>query len=113
MLKFFMGDFDIGPLSNMVTSNSSATSASSAPATGFQFIQQSVDTVAGTAIGLFIAYSAYKNLSEAYRRGDPNRKAPLPPSPPGDFLLGHYRHVPENESFRKYLEWSKKYSELK
>ncbi|KAK3501369.1 cytochrome P450 [Neurospora crassa] len=110
MLKFFMGNFDIGPLSNMVPSNSSATSASSAPATGFQFIQQSVDTVAGTAIGLFIAYSAYKNLSEAYRRGDPHRKAPLPPSPPGDFLLGHYRHVPENESFRKYLEWSKEYN---
>lgn len=108
-----MGDFGIGPSSDMATSNSSATGATGAPTTGFQSIQQSVDTVAGIAIGLFIAYSAYKNLSEAYRRGDPYRKAPLPPSPPGDFLLGHYRHVPEDESFRKYSEWSKKYSKLK
>ncbi|KAK1778024.1 cytochrome P450 [Copromyces sp. CBS 386.78] len=109
-MNFLRGNFGTDPSPNMATSNSSAASTSSASTIDFQSIAKSVDTAAGIAIGLFIAYSAYKNLSEAYRRGDPWRKFPLPPSPPGDFLLGHYRHVPEDESFRKYSEWSKKYN---
>ncbi|KAK4173810.1 cytochrome P450 [Triangularia setosa] len=33
----------------------------------------------------------------------------LPPGPPGEFLLGHYRVVPEDAAFKKYAEWAKQY----
>ncbi|KAJ9144244.1 Cytochrome p450 2c31 [Pleurostoma richardsiae] len=37
------------------------------------------------------------------------RKYPLPPGPPGEFLLGHYRVVPFVAAFKKYAEWGKEY----
>ncbi|KAK1767239.1 O-methylsterigmatocystin oxidoreductase [Phialemonium atrogriseum] len=36
-------------------------------------------------------------------------KVPLPPGPPGEFLLGHYRIVPVNEAFKWYAKWGKEY----
>jgi hypothetical protein len=40
------------------------------------------------------------------------RKYPLPPGPPGEFLLGHYRVVPFVAAFKKYAEWGKEYSKF-
>lgn len=40
------------------------------------------------------------------------RGAPLPPGPPGEPLLGHYRVVPTDAAFKKYAEWGKQYSTL-
>lgn len=90
--------------SNITMINSSAASSASAT--------PPFENAAEILMGLFIAVSAYNHFSKSLRRGNPNFKAPLPPSPPGDFLLGHFRHVPEDESFRKYAEWSKEYSKL-
>jgi hypothetical protein len=36
--------------------------------------------------------------------------APLPPGPPAEFLIGHYRIVPTDASFKAYAEWGKQYS---
>ncbi|KAK4185184.1 cytochrome P450 1A2 [Podospora australis] len=33
----------------------------------------------------------------------------LPPGPKADFLLGHYRAVPEVAAFKKYAEWAKEF----
>lgn len=38
------------------------------------------------------------------------RKYPLPPGPPGDFLLGHYRKVPLDAAFKQYAAWGREYS---
>lgn len=111
-MNFFTGAFGTDPSSNMARNNSSAAGTSSASTIDFQTIAKSVDTATGIAIGLFVAYSAAKHLSEAYLRGNTWGKLPLPPSPPGDFLLGHSRLIPEDESFRKYAKWSKEYSKL-
>ena len=37
-------------------------------------------------------------------------KLPLPPGPPSEFVLGHYRVVPEDASFKAYANWGKEYS---
>lgn len=36
-------------------------------------------------------------------------KFPLPPGPPLEFLLGHYRIVPEDAAFKTYADWAKQY----
>ncbi|KAK5656691.1 hypothetical protein OQA88_4237 [Cercophora sp. LCS_1] len=38
------------------------------------------------------------------------RNPRLPPGPPGEFLLGHYRVVPVDAAFKKYAEWGKQYN---
>ena len=40
------------------------------------------------------------------------RPAPLPPGPPGETLLGHYRVVPADAAFKKYADWGKEYGRL-
>ncbi|KAJ0289807.1 hypothetical protein COL154_002105 [Colletotrichum chrysophilum] len=34
---------------------------------------------------------------------------PLPPGPPGEFLLGHLRVIPKERTAETYAEWAKKY----
>ncbi|KAH7328195.1 cytochrome P450 [Stachybotrys elegans] len=34
---------------------------------------------------------------------------PLPPGPPGEFLLGHLRKIPKENTAATYAQWSKKY----
>lgn len=34
----------------------------------------------------------------------------LPPSPPSEPLLGHYRVIPSDATFKRYAEWAKEYS---
>ena len=115
-MSIFIGTYGMSLSSDMAVSNSSATSATSATVETtslLKSIAQFIDTAGGVTIGLIIAYLAYKHFSEARRRGFPHKKAPLPPGPPGDFIIGHYRHIPEEESFRKYQQWSKQYSKSK
>lgn len=38
------------------------------------------------------------------------RKLPLPPGPPGEFILGHYRKIPFVAAFKQYAQWGKEYS---
>ncbi len=38
------------------------------------------------------------------------RRYPLPPGPPGELLLGHYRVVPDDAPFLKYAQWAREYS---
>lgn len=38
------------------------------------------------------------------------RKYPLPPGPPGEFILGHYRKIPFVAAFKQYAQWGKEYS---
>lgn len=37
------------------------------------------------------------------------RKLPLPPSPPGDFLVGHVFKIPHFSAGIVYAEWAKQY----
>ncbi|KAK4202012.1 cytochrome P450 [Triangularia verruculosa] len=37
-------------------------------------------------------------------------RPPLPPGPPGEVLLGHYRLVPEDAAFKKYAAWATQYN---
>lgn len=46
----------------------------------------------------------------AYKKIVKRNRSPLPPGPPGEFLLGHYRVVPVDAAFKTYDEWAKKYS---
>ncbi|KAH8880599.1 cytochrome P450 [Thozetella sp. PMI_491] len=43
-------------------------------------------------------------------RGLGRRRAPLPPGPPSEFLLGHYRVVPLDASFKQYAKWGREYN---
>lgn len=38
-------------------------------------------------------------------------ESPLPPSPPGDLILGHARVIPLKEPHKTYAEWGKQYGE--
>ena len=38
------------------------------------------------------------------------RKYHLPPGPPGEFVLGHYRKIPFVAAFKQYAKWSREYS---
>lgn len=38
------------------------------------------------------------------------RKYPLPPGPPGEFILGHYRKIPFVAAFKQYAQWGREYS---
>ena len=57
--------------------------------------------IAGLTIITFAAYHALW----ARKRGMP----PLPPGPPPEPLLGHYRIVPQDAAFKRYAEWGKEY----
>ncbi|KAF7550038.1 hypothetical protein G7046_g8144 [Stylonectria norvegica] len=39
-----------------------------------------------------------------------NKKLPLPPGPPGEFLLGHTRVMPRENVAETYAKWSKQYN---
>src|SRR6185295_7138855 len=45
---------------------------------------------------LLAGYSLFRLVARRWRRGPP-----LPPGPPGEFLLGHYRVVPLDAAFVK------------
>ncbi|KAK0666427.1 putative cytochrome P450 E-class, group I [Cercophora samala] len=62
-------------------------------------------TIPNTILLLILGISTYQTLQLLRARTRP----PLPPGPPGEFLLGHYRIVPEDAAFKKYAEWAKEY----
>lgn len=53
----------------------------------------------------FLSYFYLRHLKAASR-------IPLPPGPPGEFLLGHLRRIPESRPEFLYTEWSKTYGEI-
>lgn len=59
------------------------------------------------AAAVVAGYCLFRLYAVLNRRG-----APLPPGPPGEPLLGHYRVVPTDAAFKKYAEWAKQYSTL-
>ncbi|KAK4646069.1 hypothetical protein QC761_0038990 [Podospora bellae-mahoneyi] len=63
-------------------------------------------TIQSTILLLLLGISTYQVVHFLQARNRP----PLPTSPPGEFLLGHYRLVPEDAAFKKYAEWSKEYN---
>ena len=59
--------------------------------------------ILGLTVAVFLA--AYRMLRMPWRG-----KPPLPPGPPPEPILGHYRVVPEDAAFKQYAEWAKEYS---
>ncbi|KAK4031782.1 hypothetical protein C8A01DRAFT_21053 [Parachaetomium inaequale] len=66
------------------------------------FNPPSTVVILGLTVAIFLA--AYRLLLA--RKRD---IAPLPPGPPSEPLLGHYRVVPEDAAFKRYAEWAKEY----
>lgn len=62
-----------------------------------------VVTVAGALVALLIAI-----VRDTQRR----KGLPYPPGPPGEFLLGHLRIVPFENTQEAYLKWGKEYSKM-
>ena len=69
----------------------------------FLSLHSPVRLVAVLAIVLYVLYRVYKHVFVRY-------PYPLPPSPPGEPLLGHYRTLPMENPHLKHLEYSKKYN---
>ncbi|OLN88226.1 O-methylsterigmatocystin oxidoreductase 1 [Colletotrichum chlorophyti] len=61
---------------------------------------------AWTTTGVCLAIAL---LLALLRRRSPWGHPPLPPGPPGEFLLGHLRVVPKERTAETYAEWAKKY----
>lgn len=55
-----------------------------------------------------ILLAAYRKVWEWLFKG--STYPPLPPGPPPEPVLGHYRMVPEDAAFKQYAKWSKEYS---
>ncbi len=55
-----------------------------------------------------ILLAAYRKLLGWLSKG--STYPPLPPGPPPEPILGHYRMVPEDAAFKQYAKWSKEYS---
>lgn len=47
----------------------------------------------------------------SYYKWDRYEKRHLPPGPPGEFLLGHLRIIPKENTAQKYAEWGKQYGQ--
>ncbi|KAK0652564.1 cytochrome P450 [Cercophora newfieldiana] len=60
--------------------------------------------------GVAAAVAGYCLLTLALLFSKKKTPAPLPPSPPGEFLLGHYRAVPIDAPFKRYAEWGEEYN---
>jgi hypothetical protein len=41
---------------------------------------------------------------------DSKQRLPFPPGPPGEFLLGHLRVIPKENTAETYARWGKEYS---
>ena len=65
----------------------------------------SSNTFVGLVVLAVVALAYYR----AYRGISTRKRLPLPPGPPSEFLLGHYRVVPEDAAFKAYAAWSKQY----
>lgn len=59
--------------------------------------------ILGLAIVILLAVL---RTARARVRGRP----PLPPGPPPEPILGHYRVVPQDAAFKRYAEWAREYS---
>jgi len=57
-----------------------------------------------TALAVFTISSVYKQRK---KRGG----YPLPPSPPSDPLIGHFRQIPQDHPEHQFIRWGKEYSE--
>lgn len=60
--------------------------------------------IAVLGLAAIVLFGVYRALWSR-NRGNP----PLPPGPPSEPLLGHYRIVPQDAAFRRYAHWAKEY----
>src|SRR5262245_24826958 len=70
------------------------------------FLQSPVKVIALSSVLSFVIYLGIRPF---LRIGYPAR---LPPSPPAEPFLGHWRKLPLENAHLKYMEDAKKYSEL-
>lgn len=60
--------------------------------------------------GLTLAIATILLLAWAHRRSQ--HTLPLPPGPPSEFLLGHFRVIPKENAAAVYAKWSREYSQF-
>ncbi|KAH6626478.1 cytochrome P450 [Chaetomium sp. MPI-SDFR-AT-0129] len=60
--------------------------------------------IAVLGLAAIVLFSVYRALWSR-NAGNP----PLPPGPPSEPLVGHYRIVPQDAAFRRYADWAKEY----
>lgn len=56
--------------------------------------------------GVLAVITLYHLITRCFGKRTP----PLPPGPPGEFILGHHRTVPVDAAFKQYAKWGKEYS---
>lgn len=59
-------------------------------------------------LAVFLAMQMYRHIM--WRKGNPHG-LPLPPGPPGQFLIGNLKDMPVKDPWLTYTEWSKKYGQ--
>lgn len=60
-------------------------------------------------LGVFAAVQVYRYLAQ--RKANP-QGLPLPPGPPGKFLIGNLNEMPTSDEWLTYTEWGKKYGQF-
>ena len=76
------------------------------------FSMNALSDICFTAYSPFLALSfAVAVLLAGWRIHQRRKNLHLPPSPPSDPIIGHYRIFPRTYQAEHFFEWSKKYGE--
>ncbi|KAH9952213.1 cytochrome P450 [Amylocystis lapponica] len=61
---------------------------------------------------LYVLTAVFAGLVLLWQTWQRRLRLPLPPSPPADPIIGHFRTIPRSHQSEVYYEWSKKYGDI-